>query len=109
MYVMAYIAHPRSRIAGVARYLCIVIALVGVGIVWGMRVMLRILLPTRIAFAAIVILLDVLPHVDMGRTVTTKNVYRVAPWWFFALTAGQCYHEQHHARPDIPWHNLRAN
>ena len=115
IYVRAWLrikVPPYRRATGVARYLCILSILALASAALGARcVLARVVLPARAAFVLIVVLLDVLPHVDCPpapRRAATRNVYVHAPLWFCLLTSGQCYHEMHHARPLIPWYALRS-
>lgn len=105
VYVFHYL--PGSM-QGVMRYLCVVFGVILYTCIYGLRAGIYLVVPSRLAFTALVVLLDVVPHVDRPTrpAQTTKDFYKKAPWWFFVLTAGQCYHEMHHKNPKIPWSKL---
>ena len=107
-----YIAYfiPIGTMEGIMRYLCFVFGVILYALIWKWDV-LYLVLPSRIAFMLLVVLLDVIPHVDRKPkpAQTTKNFYEHAPWWFFMLTGGQCYHEMHHENPKIPWPKLKPS
>ena len=112
VYVYHWLRHDTTLIArlrGVASYVGMILLAVLLGGVWGT---FRIFAASRIAFSALVYLLDVLPHRDCpprskGARDATCDPMKPAPLWFYILTAGQCYHEMHHFNPAIPWHQLK--
>ena len=115
IYFWAHTSRGRGTVAQRVRGISSYLGMLGlVLLTWwfrGWRVaVLHFFLASRVALMTLVYLLDVLPHRGLKPgpgAHATKDVRSPAPFWFFVLTAGQCYHEMHHANTRIPWHQLR--